>query len=77
MKQFIILRKFITATQEIFACASGEKIDMLLQNDWMFYLTNNSVGYASEGEALEALSDFKNHKRKIDLRKAKTLAKMN
>lgn len=75
--QYIILRKFIPGNQEIFACASGEKIDMLLQDDWMFYLTNNSVGYASEGEALEALSDFKNHKRKINLAKAKRTAQMN
>ena len=75
--QYIILRKFIAGNQEMFACASGEKINMLLQDDWMFYLTNGTVGYASEGEAFEALSGMKNQLRKINLTKAKQLAKMN
>jgi hypothetical protein len=82
--QHIILRKMVPdftkgTNQEVFVCASGGKVNELLAKEeyWMLFLTNDSVGYSSEGEAWQALADFKNQKKKIDLRKAKRTAALN
>lgn len=64
--------------QKIYACTpNGIAVDNLLADDWMFFLTNHGVGYSTEGEAWQALADFKNQKKKIDLAKAKRTALLN
>ena len=63
MKRFIILHKIDSVSnQEFFTCASEEKIDQLLADEWMFYLTNETMGYESEAAAWVALANTKSVK---------------
>lgn len=78
MNQYIVLNQIISGiNQMIYAVVPAQKVDAMLQSGWMFCLTNGEIGYATEGEAFEVLANFKNQKKKIDLRKAKRTVQMN